>query len=72
MEDVARAEILEDWKRWREWRSCRKWEREHHARSWRSQERFLMSMEEMAELKKKRACLGMGISCLLGRFQDHE
>jgi hypothetical protein len=60
-EGAEKVELWREWERWREWGRWREWAREHHGRSWRSQERFLVSMEEMEERKKRMACLGIGI-----------
>jgi len=50
------------WIKWREWDRWRRWQGENCKRTWRNQERFLVEMEELAEMKKKRACLIIGIS----------
>jgi len=64
MEGVGKFTIRKDWSRWREWQRWRQWESEHHRRSWKHQERSLIEMDQMAEMEKKRACLGVAIPCL--------
>jgi hypothetical protein len=64
MEGMEKVQLRKDWERCKEWNRWQQWESEHHKRSWKHQERFLIEMDQMAEMKKKRACLGMVIFAL--------